>query len=294
MPPIKGSFRNYSEETMKAAIEDVRLHKTPIRAAARKFGVPRITLKYKVSPVERKMGPPPILNQAEENEIRQWIEKMAAAGFPITIEELVTNVERIIKEVKRQNPFKNDRPGSTWVKGFLSRNPTISKRVAQNLTASRAAVTSANILNWFSEVYNYLKENNFETILDDPSRIFNCDETAFFLNPKGNNVLAKKGCKTVYQQVNPDEKECVTVLLTGSASGIVAPTVVLFKYKRIPQEIADNFPPKWGLGKSDSGWMTCEAFFEFVADIFHPWLVATKATLPVILFIDGHASHLSF
>lgn len=243
--------------------------------------------------MERKMGPPPILNKSEENEIRQWIEEMAAAGFPVTIEELLTSVQCLIKGLKRQNPFKNDRPGNSWIKGFFSRNPTISKRVAQNLTISRAAVTSANIHMWFSEVYDYLKKNNFEIILDDPSRIFNCDETAFFLNPKGNKVLARKGCKTVYQQINSDEKECVTALLTASASDIVAPTVVLFKYKRIPQEIADNFPQRWGLGKSDSGWMTCEAFFEFIADIFYPWLVESKATFPVILFIDGHASHFS-
>ncbi|XP_039295124.1 uncharacterized protein LOC120353868 isoform X1 [Nilaparvata lugens] len=116
----------------------------------------------------------------------------------------------------------------------------------------------------------------------------------FFLNPKGPKVLTRKGDKTVYQKVNADEKECITVLVTGSASGVVAPTTCLFKYKRIPQEIADNYPKEWGLGKTDSGWMTCEAFFEFIADIFHPWFVEKQITLPVILFIDGHASHLSF
>lgn len=42
--------------------------------------------------MERKMGPPPILNKSEENEIRQWIEEMAATGFPVTIEELLTSV----------------------------------------------------------------------------------------------------------------------------------------------------------------------------------------------------------
>ncbi|CAK1582074.1 unnamed protein product [Parnassius mnemosyne] len=40
--------------------------------------------------------------------------------------------------------------------------------------------------------------------------------------------------------------------------------------------------------------MTCEAFFEYVADIFYPWLIKNKIALPVILFVDGHISHLSF
>lgn len=81
-------------------------------------------------------------------------------------------------------------------------------------------------------------------------------------------------------------------MVTGSASGEVAPTTCVYKDKRIPQDIAENFPKEWGLGKTDSGWMTCEAFFEFIADIFHPWLLQKQITFPVIFFMDGHASHL--
>lgn len=295
MPGNKNTFLNYSEDAMKAAVEEVRLHKISIRAAAKKFAVPRTTLKYKLegkSPMDRKMGPPSILTSKEEAEISKWVENMAHAGFPVTVEQLCMSVEKYIKDVKRDTPFKDGRPGRTWVIGFLRRNPSISKRVSQNLTASRAAVTKANILNWFSEVKSYIGKEYGDEILEDPSRIFNCDESAFFLNPKGPKVLARKGDKTVYQKVNVDEKECVTVLVTGSASGEVAPTTCVYKYKRIPQDIAENFPKEWGLGKTDSGWMTCEAFFEFIADIFHPWLLQKQITFPVILFVDGHASHL--
>lgn len=83
------------------------------------------------------------------------------------------------------------------------------------------------------------------------------------------------------------------MLVTGSAAGAVPPPTVLFKYKRIPSEIAENFPKEWGLGKTESGWMTAEAFYEFMADIFHPWLIKENITLPVIMFVDGHKSHLS-
>lgn len=99
MPPVKGSFRNYSEKTMRVAIEDVRMHQTLITTAARKFGVPRITLKYKVegkSPTDRKMGSPLVLSKAEEDEIRQWIEKRAAAGFSVKTNELEN-----LKKMKR-------------------------------------------------------------------------------------------------------------------------------------------------------------------------------------------------
>ena len=159
----KKPFKNYSEQTMKNAIEDVQLHKTPIREAARVFGVPRATLKYKLiskSPIESKMGPPPISNKAEEDKICDWIIKMSAAAFHVTTDELTTSVQRFIIELKRKNPFKNDHPGRTWVKSFLHRNSTISKIISQNLTISQAAVTHNNIQDWFSKVNNYLEKNN--------------------------------------------------------------------------------------------------------------------------------------
>lgn len=297
MPGKKGAFLNYTEAAMLAAVNDVRLHKTPIRTAAKKFGVPRITLTNKVtgkSPMERKMGPTSILTPEEEHKICDWVQKMAKAGFPVTTEQLIVSVEKYLKEIKRPCVlFKHGRPGRTWVKAFIRRNPTISMRISQNLTASRARVTGAHLSEWYKRVYKELEDSGHAHILNDASRIFNCDETAFFLAPKGPKVLARKGEKNVYQQVNADDKECLTVLVTGNANGSLAPTTVLFSYKRIPQEIADNFPSDWGIGKTDSGWMTCEAFFEFVADIFYPWLIKNEITLPVILFVDGHISHLS-
>lgn len=75
----------------------------------------------------------------------------------------------------------------------------------------------------------------------------------FFLNPAGNKVLDEKGQKSVYQRVNSDEKECITTLVIGSASGVVGPTMVVHSYARIPADIADSTPPAWALDKSELG-----------------------------------------
>lgn len=197
MPPIKGKMFNYSEDQMKDAIADVR-RGVPIATAAKRFGVPRITLMYKVkgkTPVERKMGPVLILTNSEEDLLVEWIITVARAGFPITKIELLDSVQHLIKELNRKNPFLHDRPGRTWYEAFLKRHPQLSTRMAQNLTSSRAAVTKQSLLSWFEEVNKYLVENNYKNILESPDRVFNLDETAFFLNPKGNKVLAVKGGK---------------------------------------------------------------------------------------------------
>ena len=65
------------------------------------------------------------------------------------------------------------------------------------------------------EVEEYLKKKDNLQVLIDPSCLFNCDETTFFLNPKGTKVLVgKEYHNIVYQQVNSDDKECLTVLIT--------------------------------------------------------------------------------
>ena len=43
-----------------------------------------------------------------------------------------------------------------------------------------------------------------------------------------------------------------------------------------------------------TGWMTSEVFYEYIANIFHPFLVSQGVTFPVVLFVDGHKSHLTY
>ena len=67
----------------------------------------------------------------------------------------------------------------------------------------------------------------------------------------------------------------------------------MYPYKRIPEKISQSFPPEWGIARSDRGWMTCEVFYEYIANIFHPFFVSQGVIFPVMLFVDDHKSHLS-
>ena len=102
-------------------------------------------------------------------------------------------------DLRRDNPFTDNHPGRTWVQGFLKRNGNVSKCISQNLTVFRASVTQSNILGWFMYAEEYLKKKDILQVLMDHSCLFNCNETAFFLNPKGTKVLAGKEDKTKYQ-----------------------------------------------------------------------------------------------
>ena len=49
-------------------------------------------------------------------------------------------------------------------------------------------------------------------------------------------------------------------------------------------------PDEWGIGKSDSGWMKADTFYEYMMNVFEPWL-RQITDLPVLFFVDGHSSH---
>ena len=42
-----------------------------------------------------------------------------------------------------------------------------------------------------------------------------------------------------------------------------------------------------------SGWMTAQSFYEYIVNVFHPWLLRNKISMPIILYVDGHCSHLT-
>ena len=270
--------KQYSEENMAAALRDVRLGK-PVATAAKEHSVPRTTLFYKfhgILPENKRMGAPTILSTEDEEILVNWIQKSADAGFPISKKNFLHSVKKLADELGKQFPGKGNLPGKKWLSSFLNRHPDVSFRTSQNLTSSRASVTKKNLEDWFKEVYDYLEKKNLTDCLKDPNKVFNGDESAFFLSPKGDKVLARKGDKTVYNKIGSNEKECETVMITGNAAGDLAPPLVIFQYQRLPYEIAQNLPIGWGIGTSDSGWNTSDVFYCYMANVFYPWAKQNK------------------
>ena len=265
------------------------------RNASRTFGIPLGTLhRKKKNPecVETKKGPTPVLSLKEEIDIVEWITLRAERGYPVTKSDLLDGVQYYLKHIKKPNPFTEDRPGRHWYEAFVKRHPGIVTRTAQHLSTSRASVTEENLRNWFSEQKDYLEKKNLLDI--DASRVFNCDETNIQLCPKPEKVLATKGARSVYKVVDANEKESLTVLFMFAADGTQAPPMVMYKYaERIPKKVSQNCPSGWGIGVSDTGWMTTESFYEYITNVFYFWLVKNKVQFPVIIYLDGHSSHIS-
>lgn len=104
---------------------------------------------------------------------------MAKAGFPVSKETLLSSVVKLATEYNVKFGG-NANPGRKWYNLFLSRHPNISIRTSQNLVRSRILVSEADISNWFREVKSYMDQHELTSILNDPRRVFNTDDSAFF------------------------------------------------------------------------------------------------------------------
>lgn len=69
--------------------------------------------------------------------------------------------------------------------------------------------------------------------------------------------------------------------------------MVVFPNVRPPKEVVTSLPENWFLGKSETGWMVSETFFEYVANGVHNWLNENNVQRPILLFVDGHKSHMT-
>lgn len=60
-------------------------------------------------------------------------------------------------------------------------------------------------------------------------------------------------------------------------------------------QLALKFPDDWSLARSESGWMNAEIFYEYFANYFLKWLKdQSDIKFPIVMFLDGHKSHLSY
>nr|CAI5849114.1 unnamed protein product [Callosobruchus analis] len=202
------------------------------------------------------MGPDSVLTREEETALKDLCITLAHCGFPLKPDDFINTVHNIISEDNRPNSFINNRPGKRWYQSFLRRHLELTERTLENISNGRGAVTEEKIQKWFAELLKHLEAIGASDILTVPNRIFNGDETSFYICSKSGKVLAPRGYKNVYEIVKGKEKEATTVLAVITAAGNILPPCVVFPYVRPSKDVIKSLPDGWLLGKSETGWMT--------------------------------------
>jgi transposase len=125
-----------------------------------------------------------------------------------------------------------------------------------------------------------------------PARIFNVDETGLqIVTGKNPKVTTLTGDKDVFVKKSGERSETISVAACGNAAGttILSPFII-FKGASLPCDLNfESYPAMTQFSLSKSGYMTSETFTGW----FEMFLQYVPTDEPVLLVLDGHASHLN-
>lgn len=228
----------------------------------------------------------------DEHCLAKWVQTMQATGFYLTQRRVYNSAELMIKNRNKVHRFRKKGIRLAWYKEFVKRHPeTKLKNGPHNSDPIESKVSD-----WLLMVKNYICDHHrrADDVLLNPNRIFSMNELAFALQLQpGPGVVVEKKCAYAYHLRNSDCDE-VAVMIGGNAVGLIAPPMVLFDRMRLPKiENEYNVPASWTIGGSETGWMTASQLYQYIVDIFHPWLLNRRIPLPVVLFLDGLATHVT-
>lgn len=118
----------YEKKSLDAAIKEVNDGVLSKKAAAKKYGVPRATLQFRLSSkfVKSSCGPSTVLSQHEEECLVKWILECARKGFPRRKDDIILSVQEFLNKNNRKTMFKDNLPGKGWYQAFFKRHPQLA------------------------------------------------------------------------------------------------------------------------------------------------------------------------
>ena len=116
---------------------------------------------------------------------------------------------------------------------------------------------------------------------DHPEAIYNMEEIGMLLEPRPPKIVAQKGQKKVTYQT-PGQKQQITVIGCGSATGHVIPPFIVFAAKNLNYFWTKNEVSGSYYRVSDNGWVEYKMFSFFLIKHFMANVVPYPSTTVVV------------
>lgn len=273
----------YDASSIDKLLDQIRSGNLTAYQAAKKSGVPRTTLQYRLSSKWKNKGsrgPNTIFTEEEEREIVQQLLNLELRGIPLTQRAVVFKVTKYLKAKPRTTPFKEGQPGKTWVRLFLRRHPELQIQGQDAIKVAESKLCEKVVRTWFRNVSRYFKRQKLTTILADPSRVLNGEMVGFV-------TRSTKDSHRAYSIVDiANGTHNMTAWFTFAADGsFFAPQMVFPEDDLAKMPRKKLFPADWNLSMSKNGWMNSDCLASYVKKTLRPALIKKGIILPVIYFV---------
>lgn len=283
----------WGEEEMRQALEGVN-RGGKLFTVARYYNIPRTTLRRHVdglvkNPGQKHLGRASVLGPDTEKKLVDYILDFEKQGVGLSVMEIREIAFEYAEKFDLDHPFdqNNKRAGEDWWQGFYKRNKDkISIRKPESLSLARSrGMNREAIKKYFGLLEGQLKELGIE---NEPSCVWNCDESGLSLVPDTKCIVGEKGKRNVYQITSGERGVLTTVLPCYNAAGDYIPPMIVFKGKRVGEKMRADLPAGALVTCSDSGYMDKDLFYSWIK---HFSELRRNGDKPALLILDGHGSH---
>lgn len=219
--------RQWSDSQMKAAINSVTKDGLSQHKAADLHGVPRSTLKDRLSGRVihgTNPGPRPYLSNTEEAELADFLVETAKIGYGRTRRDVKCLVETHLQNHGGKDEDFNVSDG--WWDKFMKRHPNLSLRSGDSTANVRMEALSKQNFHLLKTVYDRYD------FYAHPEAIYNMDETGMPLEPRPPKVVASRGQKKVRYRTSGTKAQ-ITVIGCRSATGQALPPFIIYAAKQL-------------------------------------------------------------
>lgn len=284
---IGSPHRNYFNytETVNEVLRQLQEGRSSLRHLHRQYGIPLTTLsnwrvKLKFDPQFTPLGPRAALHRRiftdeQEAEITAHIRSEFIAKKLLFTDQDCKQL--VIDFYNRYHPDSWYEPSNGFVYDFKRRNGFSSRRSHYK----RRPVVQPGIKEDFqSVVCELLRTQKLRNVV-------NCDETSWKIYPSGILTWADTGSEDVQIDIGGDEKECLTVLASVTASGEKLPLYFLAKGKTMKVEDTQigDVGEHWR-NHSLNGWQNEDTFISYLERLSQFY-----GGEHIDLLLDLHTSH---
>lgn len=183
---------------MQGAIDAVKNDGIAWQTAAKRFNVPRNTLKRRVlnknqhaTDNKKCLGRyRTVFNEEQEQQLANHLLDMEVRFFGISVADLRSLAYQLAVQNNIPNNFNHEKKvaGKDWVTGFRKRDPEIVLRKPEATSAARAqAFNKTNVTKFFDILEGVQKSQ-----LYPPHRVYNVDETGLLTVQKRKRRIKRR------------------------------------------------------------------------------------------------------
>ena len=215
------------------AVKDFEMGKfKSLRKCAAFYKVPSSTLHRMICNGDKFQGSGPVskcLSFVEEKTILDHVKWRSTIGCGVDFLQLQSLVQESLLALKAANLDRTTGyestgqwPDRSYVRRMVERHNMSLRRTAE-ISKGRQVLTVSDLRFWQKDTMEFFSSKPaLLAAFQDPSRIFNMDETSVQIGSSGHRVLAEKNTKVLYS-ISSGSRDHITASYMVSANGAMVP-----------------------------------------------------------------------